>query len=455
MADSLVLSGALLPDRPELGPVDVRVDGERIGAIGPAGTLEAGGTLHVDGGWLLPGVVDAHVHPIHAETFDSVGGSAVAGGITTVLDHLYPATGEDLPDAVARATAQSRRGHADFGFHLRMTPDRLVDRHGPPAGLTRSLQEAAAVPGVLSVKAFLAHTDPAVMTTWGQLVHIAAAASAAELPVIVHAEPGDVLSELEVLRGAPDSLAQHDARRAEDLEAAAVAMAAAVARSVDARIYIAHMSCAAAVDAATRAHQRGTRIRGETCAHYLDLDSGRQLGAAGRVTPPLRGTDSVADLRERLTDGRSAVHLVASDHCGYAAEEKPDQDFAHAGNGLPGLDALLPLLLDGVLSGGWLTAADLVRLTAAGPAEAFGLPDKGAVAVGRHADLVVVDPGATTVLAAHPPGPASAASPYAGRRLSGAVQHVVRRGTVLVRDGAPVAGPDAGGRPARRQVPAW
>lgn len=456
---SLLLSGAVLPDRPHLGPVDVLVAGERIVALAPAGTLMAARVWHLSGHWLLPGIIDAHVHPIHAETFDSVGAASVLGGITTVLHHLYPAMNENFVQAVSRGTADATNGIADFGFHLRMTSDRLVssrpEMQAVVADLTQALRVAARQPGVLSVKAFLSHNDPAIMISWPQLVSIAVAAAGADLPMIVHAEPGDVLLQLEALFGSPASLQGHDALRAKDLEAAAVSMAAAIARAADARLYIAHMSSGAAVDAATRAASFGTRIRGETCTHYLDLDSGSDLRSAGRVTPPLRSAESVTALRMRLGDGHSAVHVVASDHCGYAADEKPNDDFPNSGNGLPGLNVLVPLLIDAVLSGGWLAAEQLVRLACIGPAEVFGLSDKGSVEVGKHADLVVVDPEGFTQISAEPAGPASAVSPYAGRRLSGAVQHVLRRGETVVCDGTPVRLAGSAGIPVRREVPTW
>jgi dihydropyrimidinase len=251
-------------------------------------------------------------------------------------------------------------------------------------------------------------------------------------------------------------LAEHDRRRAPDLEAATVALAAAAARAVRARLYVAHLSSELAVDAVRRARALGSSIRGESCAHYMTLDSGAPLGSLGRVAPPLRPAASVAAMRRLATDPDSGIDVVASDHCGYSAEEKPLEDFAHAGNGLPGLDSLVPLLLDGVLGDGWLTPADVVRLTARGPAETFGLVGKGRIEPGADADLVVVDPAGTTELTTSPPGPSTARSPYGRRRLRGAVTHVLRRGVLLV-SGSELteAARQGGGVAVVRKEPAW
>ncbi len=446
---SLVRS-AFLPDRPKLGSVDILLKDGRITRIAEAGSLTADSVLDAQGLWVLPGFIDAHVHPIHAETLVSVGDTAPANGITTVLNHFYPRSDESLRDALTRGHDEAASGAADHGFHVRITPDRLTP------SLVDDLRELAAIPGVISVKGFMAHSDPAVMVTPAQFTRILHASEQAGLPVVVHAEPGEVLAVLEQLDGAPATLLEHDRRRAPDLEAASVALAAAAAHAVGARLYVAHMSSELAVAAAQRASDLGTRIRGESCAHYMTLDSDAPLGSLGRVTPPLRSKEHVTAMRLLAADGASRIDVLASDHCGYSAEEKPATDFVHAGNGLPGLDSLVPLLLDAVLGAGWLTAADIVRLAARGPADTFGLARKGRIEVGADADLVVVDPSAITTLHAAVPGPATAHSPYGDRRLHGAVTHVLRRAVPLIWDGEPTqAVTGGGGQPVARTEPQW
>jgi dihydropyrimidinase len=450
-----VVRGGLLPDRPEHGPVDVLVAEGRILRVANAGALDAPTRLDIHGAWLLPGFVDAHVHPIHAETLASVGDAAPVNGITTVLNHFYPRLDESLLEAAWRARREASHGAADYGFHVRVTPDRL-DPGRRHQSLSEQLRQIATAPGVVSVKAFLAHTDPTVMVSAAQLTHVLHAASLAGLPVVVHAEPGDVLAVLDGLEGTAKSLTEHDRRRAPDLEAATIALAAAVARAVGARLYVAHLSSEMAVQAVNRARALGTSVRGESCAHYMALDSSASLGSLGRVAPPLRPASSVAAMRRLAADADSGIDVIASDHCGYAAEEKPLDDFAGAGNGLPGLDSLVPLLLDAVLGDGWLTPSDVVRLTARGPAETFGLVSKGRIEPGADADLVVVDPGGTTELSTSPSGPSTAHSPYGERRLRGAVTHVLGRGVLLVRESEPTDAARLGdGAPVERKEPTW
>jgi dihydropyrimidinase len=438
------LRGALLPDQPEKGPIDLLIAGSRIAGIAAAGELQARRVVDVSGAWLLPGVVDAHVHPIHAETFGSVGEQSVLGGITTVLSHLYPEPGEPVGAAVRRATRQAGLAAADYGFHVRITPDHL-------AGGRIELDEVARVEGVLSVKAFLAHGNPAVACRLEQLVPILAAARDAGLPVIVHAEFGPVISALESVYGPPRDLQAHDQLRSAELEAACVASVAAIAHRLGARVYIAHLSSPAAVLAARRAGAAGTRILGETCPHYLMLDTSHRPDTDGRVTPPLRDPGSRAELRALVAAGE--LDVLASDHCGYEAEDKLRDDFAAADNGLPGLDTMLAMMLDAVLDGGWLDARQLVELLCAGPTRAFGLVGKGALVAGADADLVLVDPAGATVARASGRGAATAPSPYGGRALRGAVTAVLRRGEYAVRDGRPTG--LAGGAVVARGELTW
>ena len=180
-----------------------------------------------------------------------------------------------------------------------------------------------------------------------------------------------------------------------------------------------------------------------TTAHRPDIE--------GRVTPPLRAPDRRRELTKLVSSG--ALDVLASDHCGYDAEDKPDGNFAAADNGLPGLDTMLATMLDALIGDTWLKAPTMVQLLCSGPAQAFGLVDKGSVRPGSDADLVVVDPGGTSSARVHPHGVATAASPYGGRLLRGRIVDVVRRGEFAVRDG--VLTGLVGGRSVSRREPAW
>ncbi|MFT4044919.1 MAG: dihydroorotase family protein [Gordonia sp. (in: high G+C Gram-positive bacteria)] len=428
---TLILRGARLYGTDPAGPVDIEVVNGVIASIAAAGTLAGEQVIDVSGLAAMPGVVDAHTHPIHNESFASIGAVAAGGGVTTALHHLYPQPGESYPDAVARATYDAQRASADFGFHVRITPDRADE----------PLDVLAAQPGVVSVKSFLAHSDPAVMSTLGVLYTIMANATAAGLPVITHAEFGEVLNRHEAAIGGFTGLPSFQAARPDYLEAAAVHAVSAVAELLGARVYIAHVSNRRTLEAARAAVRRGVALTVESCPHYFFMDATADIGGLGRVTPPLRMPEQVAQMRTGFADG--LVDVIASDHCGYGDHEKFTDDVTGSSNGLPGIELMLPLMLDAAATTDWVTPESVVRTLCSGPAATFGLKGKGRLEPGYDADIVFIDPAATWRVSGADLHDRSFYTPYEGRSLRGRVEQVYRRGSAVFSRGNDVH-PDAG-----------
>ncbi|MCU1403908.1 MAG: hypothetical protein JWQ43_211 [Glaciihabitans sp.] len=416
--DTFVLRGAQLYGTDTTGAVDIRVTDGVISAIGEAGTLAADTVIDVSGLNAMPGVVDAHTHPIHDESFETIGRIAAGGGVTTALHHLYPGPGESYVDAVARATADAQLASADFGFHVRIPPDRAAE----------TLEVLAEQPGDVSVKSFMSHTDPAVMSTLGTLYTIMANATAANLPVIAHSEFGEVLNKHEEAIGGFTDLPSFQAARPDYLEAAAVHAVAAVAELLGTRVYIAHISNRLALEAARAAKERGIPLTVESCPHYFFMDATINIGGLGRVTPPLRMPEQVAQMRLALAEGY--VDVMASDHCGYGDHEKFADDVTASSNGLPGIELMLPLMLDAAANTDWVTPERVLQTLCSGPADMFGLTGKGRLEVGYDADIVFFDAEKTWQVHESDMHDQSFYTPYDGITLQGQVELVYRRGTV-------------------------
>jgi dihydropyrimidinase len=417
----LVLRGARLMTSLESGPVDILISGPKISAIGVAGAFDGEEVWDLEGAWVMPGAIDAHTHPVHAETIKSVGTMAPTGGITTVLEHLYPAPGEAPEQAALRGLAEASKAPADFGFHVRLTPE----------WVTHPLDVVADSPGVVSVKVFLAHSDRKVTCNLGELYDVMNQASSLGLPVVVHAEFGDIVQRTDV--PTLSSLSELDTSRPDYLEAACVASVCSIAQMTKAHAYIAHVSSMLALESIMAARGRGVTVDIETCPHYLYLGTDSGLGGLARVAPPLRPPTQRGGLRVAARDG--VIDVVGSDHCGYGPGSKSQGDIGGSSNGLPGLEVLLPLLLNAAIGERWLEPRHLVRLLCAGPATAFGLQRKGYILPGFDADIVVVDPDAQTDVAFGALHDASFYSPYDGLKLKGGIQRVLRRGTLLAQRG--------------------
>jgi dihydroorotase len=128
----------------------------------------------------------------------------------------------------------------------------------------------------------------------------------------------------------------------------------------------------------------------EVTPHHLLLsrDDYDDLGTFGRMNPPLRDEERRAELFELLADG--TVDVVATDHAPHTREEK-DTDVWSAPSGVPGVETMLPLLLEQARRDR-LSYERVRDVTSATPARIFGLPRKGRIETGADADLVLVDP---------------------------------------------------------------
>ena len=354
---------------------DVRTEGERIAEIGetlPARDHER--TVDADGKRLLPGMIDAHVHfrePgfSHKETWRTGSRSAAAGGVTNVVDqpNTEPPTvdGEAFDEKVELA----ERSLVDFGINGGVTSEWL-----PKILLRRPLFALGEV--------FLADSTGDMGIDADLFAEALAAAADRDVPVTVHAEDATLFNESARERDDADAWSAYRAARA---EIEAIERACRVAAEHDTDVHIAHTSTPEGIDTASDA--------GMTCEvtphhMFLSRDDLPDLGTFGRMNPPLRRENRRRKVFERVADG--TVDMIATDHAPHTREEK-DASIWDAPSGVPGVETALPLLLDEVRRGN-LTYERVRDLTAANPAEVFGVPEKGYIEEGTHADLVIVDP---------------------------------------------------------------
>lgn len=427
MAD--ILRGARLFADPSRGPLDITTEHGVIVGITEAGKAEGGRVIELDGLEVLPGSIDSHVHPIHDETFASVGEAAVFGGVTTIANQLYPQSGEPAVEAIARMVRESDGGTADFAAHVRWDRSRDTDDIC-----------AAADAGAISIKVFLAHPDKQIQSSLGDLTVAMTQAKVAGLLTLVHAELGDVVDELlESGRGSRESAAQLNQWRSTAIEGASVMAASTVAGAIDAPLYVVHTSCEDGLREGVSARERGVELYVETCPHYLFLDVDQAPpGGQGFVLPPLRSRHDRDFMRNAAAAG--LVDTLGSDHCGHGPESKPVDRLTGAKAGLPGLEAMVPLVINAAIGeDAWLPRSRAVELLSTSAARIFGLRGKGSLAVGFDADIVAIDPAATQVLHAAEFHDAAGYSPYEGQSVRGRIVKVWRRGDLVVQDDEAVA----------------
>jgi dihydropyrimidinase len=260
-----------------------------------------------------------------------------------------------------------------------------------------------------------------------------------EDPVLIDAAVASALRRGDV------SPRYHATTRTPEAEAVATHRAMAFARAADAPVHVVHLSCAAAMRHVAEARASGVRAYAETCPHYLTLTEERYdepdpvTCARCLITPPLRPP---AD-RDALWDGlaHGTLDLVATDHVpDRLSVEKGEAargiSFDRISNGAPGIETLLTIVYTGGVAGGRVSLERMVDLVATTPARLFGLERKGAIEVGRDADLVLFDPAARRTIRADDLHHTSDYTPYEGLESVGAVRSVFVRGRPVIRDGA-------------------
>jgi len=187
---------------------------------------------------------------------------------------------------------------------------------------------------------------------------------------------------------------------------------------------------------AAEARIRGVEAYIETCTQYLYLteDDVKRNGPWNKFAPPPRSKSDMAEIRRMLQDGR--IQTVATDHAPYSIERKEAglEDIFEAPNGMPGLEAFLPLLLNGV-SEGWLTLPRLAAISAENPARIYGiLPRKGILQPGADADMVFVDMDREVTITNDDQITACGWTPYDGMKVKGWMTRSIIRGEVVMED---------------------
>jgi dihydropyrimidinase len=449
--DLLVLGGTVVTATGSRR-ADVAVRGGSIEAIeddlsGLAGG--AGDVVPADGLLVLPGCVDVHTHTRVAsddepDRFYQDSLAAAFGGTTTFLAFNNPGTGSS-----SAAHRSILAGIAEFRSVT--ASDSAVDFALSPAilgGMDDPLAELPAMvdAGVPTAKAFMVfdfrladraiYDAMAILGERGGMLEVHC-----EDPVLIDAAVASALQ-----RG-DTSPRHHAATRTTEAEAVATHRAMAFARATGAPVHVVHLSCAAALRFVAEARATGVRATAETCPHYLTLTDARYEEpdplecAKSVISPPLRSAADVEAMWAGLAN--DDLSLIATDHVAdRVAIEKGEAargvSFDRISNGAPGIETLLSVVYGVGVANSRISVERMVDLLATTPARRFGLANKGAIEVGRDADLVLFDPAARRTIRAADLHHTSDFTPYEGMEVAGAVRSVFVRGRAVIRDGQAV-----------------
>ncbi|NLI77598.1 MAG: dihydropyrimidinase [Candidatus Riflebacteria bacterium] len=438
-------------------PADLLIEKGKIVQIGdvPPGP----GMLIIDakGLEIFPGGIDVHTHfelpfmgTVSADDFETGTVAAACGGTTAIVDFVIPGKGQRITEA-AKAWHKKAAGKAvvDYGFHIALveaTPQVLAD-------IPKVVAD-----GITSFKCFMAYKG-SLMIDDTQLLAVLAAARRHGALVSVHAENGDMLSWVmeQLVAAKKTSPRYHPVAHPALAEGEAAHRAIALAAMAEAPLYIVHLSCMEALDEVVAARMAGQPVFAETCPQYLLLDDRLYEkpgfeGAKWVMSPPLRHVSNQVPLWSGLREG--FLQCVATDHCSFRFKGQKDMgkgNFLRIPNGIPAVGDRMNLLYSHGVRKGRLSPQQFAAITATNPARLFGMyPDKGTIAVGSDADLVLYDPKKTGVVSAKTTRHNVDYSAFEGFRLNGLPVLVLSRGEVIARDGDYVGGKGRGRYLARR-----
>ncbi|MGD8625089.1 MAG: dihydropyrimidinase [Anaerolineae bacterium] len=447
MLDLVITNGTLVTAE-GCTPADLGIAGGRIAAIGRG--LRGQDTIDATGMLVLPGAVDEHVHlQMPAGEFTSSDDfytgtvAAACGGTTTVIDFVEPAPDQSLLEAlVARRAEADDRVVIDYGLHMTLSR--------ADAG-TLAQVPAAIEAGVAGFKLYMAYDG--LRLDDGGLLQALAVLRAHHGRPLVHAENHHAITYLTARalaegRTGPEN---HPLTRPAVMEAEAVHRLLALAQVSNTPLMVAHLSCGLGLEAVRVARARGQSVWVETCPQYLLLDEKeyRRPGFEGAkyvmAPPPRTETD-----REALWAGLAAgeVNTVATDHCPFFYETQKVRgrdDFSRIPGGAPGIETRLTLLYTHGVGAGRLTLERWIEVCCTEPARRFGLaPDKGTLAVGAEADVVIFDPKRRVTLGYETLHQNVDYCPYEGWQVQGYPTTVLSRGEYIVYNGEFVGKPGRG-----------
>ncbi|KHK89364.1 dihydroorotase [Novosphingobium malaysiense] len=420
-APELVLSGGMVHTPNGAAVADVAVRDGKI--VGVGSYPDAARRIDCTGLDVLPGVIDSQVHfrepgLEHKEDLESGSRAAVMGGVTAVFE--MPNTNPNT-DTVMRVHDKLERGHhrmyCDHAFYV-----------GATAENAEELGDLERIPGTAGVKIFMgASTGNLLVAEDEQLARVLAHG---RRRVAIHAEDEARMNERkgERVEGDPSS---HPVWRDDESAMLATRRILRLARQARRPIHILHVTTPAELELIAQHRDIATC---EVTPQHLTLaaeDAYPRLGSYAQMNPPIRSAAHRDGLWHWLRQG--VPDVIGSDHAPHTKEEKA-KSYPASPSGMPGVQTLLPLMLDHVAKGN-MTLERLIDMTSAGVQRVFGLVGKGRIATGYDADFTVVDRKGKFTVTEDWVESRCGWSPFTGMELDGRVVGTIVRGHAAMWEG--------------------
>ena len=440
MIDLLINNGKVVFPDTSIN-TSIAVDNGKIVGIGSPTTIpEAERVIDASEKFVLPGLIDPHVHfcthfmgAVSLDTWETGTMAAASGGVTTVIDFATQKKGS-LPMEAIKARREEADGNAviDYSVHSGITD--------PTPETIEQLPEIIKY-GIPSFKIFMVYRKEGWVVDDGALLAIFEKIKPHRGLVGLHAENVAIIEYLvdKALREGNKSAIYHALTRPHKSESEAINRAMFLAKSIEAPFYCFHMTLKEGVELFHQARSDGQPVYAETCTQYLtltkDLLKRPEDGINFICSPPLRDKEDIEALWQGLADG--IVSVVATDQCAFSAEQKKlgQDSFDKVPNGLPGIEFRLPILFSEGVSKGRISVNTLASVTSTNVAKIFGMyPKKGTISIGSDADLVILDPKLEKTISVEDSIYGIDWYPYEGMKVKGNPIITISKGKVVYED---------------------
>jgi dihydropyrimidinase len=457
MVELAIVNGTVVVPGEEPRLAELAIEGGRVSAIHPPGTgIVADHRVDASRLHVFPGAIDPHIHlggyqPLAFDTEPGTGLAAL-GGVTTLINY-FKATGSYLELVPEYIATYEDAAYVDSAFHLQLLTEPHLDE----------LAETTRRFGITSYKINLAwkgrekavfDSDRPIDNGWVWSVMEAMRGIDPEHMVInVHCENQELKNEARRrIEAEMEPTLRFYERLAPDFsETDSVLAMMLLARVTGISTYLVHLSARLTMDALALPWADNQSLFGETCPHYLMHTVDSNAGLYATVSPPVRTQGDQDALWEALADGR--LDAVGSDSNPILRDTKMgDGEFWSVKPGFEGVGFIVPSLLDGGYHRRGLPLGRIAQIMAQNPAKIFGLyPQKGTIAVGSDADLVIVDLEAEHTVADDATAAHSDFSIFEGMTFNGWPVMTIARGEIIA-EGGRLVGTPGRGRYLRREV---
>ncbi|MCI0430891.1 MAG: dihydroorotase [Rhodospirillales bacterium] len=418
----LIIRGGIAATPNGIAAADVAIRAGRIAAIG---AIDGAAAEEIDahGLHILPGVIDTQVHfrepgLEHKEDLATGTAAAALGGVTAVFEmpNTRPSTltAEDLADKRQRAQG---RVWCDIAFFV-----------GAAAENAEQLGELERLPGCAGVKMFMGSSTGNLLVADEENIRRVLANGRRRMAV--HSEDEARLRERHALVKDGADVVLHPVWRDVETAVMSTQRLLRLARAAGRRVHVLHVTTAEEIPLLAANKDIATV---ETTPQHLTLaapECYQRLGTLAQMNPPIREARHREALWRAVDQG--VIDCIGSDHAPHTREEKA-KAYPESPSGMPGVQTLLPLLLDH-MNAGRLTLERLIDLTSAGPARIYGIAGKGRIAVGYDADLTLVDLKARRTIRDSWIASRCGWTPFDGMAVTGWPVATLVRGRVVMRD---------------------